>query len=174
MHWLRAKKRLPIICLVVVLNMSRSQDPPTAAEGSKCSGKQHPHLGTPLHCWLSHRRPHVLAAGWRRACAAAREPAQKGGDDRSVAGSTWLALPSPRHPLHACHPPTPSSAAKAKIQACRCRHHLKPCSPASLPARQELQVPTDPPAWAEAFADPGRPLVLDIGCGYGRFLLALR
>lgn len=40
--------------------------------------------------------------------------------------------------------------------------------------RQELQVPTDPPAWAEAYADPGRPLVLDIGCGYGRFLLALR
>jgi SAM-dependent methyltransferase len=35
-------------------------------------------------------------------------------------------------------------------------------------------VPTEPPAWSEAFAHPAQPLVLDIGCGYGRFLLALR
>lgn len=34
-------------------------------------------------------------------------------------------------------------------------------------------MPTEPPAWAEAYADPSRPLVLDVGCGYGRFLLAL-
>lgn len=48
----------------------------------------------------------------------------------------------------------------------RVRQHVNPL-------KKELQVPTDPPAWAEAYADPGRPLVLDIGCGYGRFLLAL-
>ena len=39
---------------------------------------------------------------------------------------------------------------------------------------QELQIPTDAPAWQDVYADPRRPLVLDIGCGYGRFLLALR
>ena len=47
---------------------------------------------------------------------------------------------------------------------------------ASLPAAAALvvQVPTEPPVWADVYDQPGRPLVLDIGCGYGRFLLALR
>ncbi|KAL4433842.1 hypothetical protein ABPG75_000283 [Micractinium tetrahymenae] len=48
----------------------------------------------------------------------------------------------------------------------RVRQHVNPL-------KKELQVPTDPPVWGEAFAEPSRPLVLDIGCGYGRFLLAL-
>lgn len=48
----------------------------------------------------------------------------------------------------------------------RVRQHVNPL-------KKELQVPTEPPAWAEAYADPSRPLVLDVGCGYGRFLLAL-
>lgn len=62
---------------------------------------------------------------------------------------------------------------------CRC------CLPACLPALatylpllpallQELQVPTEPPVWEEVYEQPGRPMVLDLGCGYGRFLLALR
>ncbi|PSC69143.1 tRNA (guanine-N(7)-)-methyltransferase [Micractinium conductrix] len=48
----------------------------------------------------------------------------------------------------------------------RVRQHVNPL-------KKELQVPTEPPAWSEVYADAGRPLVLDIGCGYGRFLLAL-
>lgn len=54
-------------------------------------------------------------------------------------------------------------------------HGCQACRPASpRSSTQELQVPTDPPAWGEAYAQPQQPLVLDIGCGYGRFLLALR
>lgn len=49
----------------------------------------------------------------------------------------------------------------------RVRQHVNPL-------KRELQVPTEPPVWAEAYDAPARPLVLDIGCGYGRFLLALR
>lgn len=41
------------------------------------------------------------------------------------------------------------------------------------PLKAELQAPAEPPVYAEAYAEPARPLVLDIGCGYGRFLLAL-
>lgn len=35
------------------------------------------------------------------------------------------------------------------------------------------QIPTDAPEWSQVYAQPERPLVLDLGCGYGRFLLAL-
>ncbi len=38
---------------------------------------------------------------------------------------------------------------------------------------QELQVPAQPLAWGEVYEDASRPLVLDVGCGYGRFPLAL-
>lgn len=42
------------------------------------------------------------------------------------------------------------------------------------PLRSDLQVPITPPeSWAEYFDDPTRPLVLDVGCGSGRFGLAL-
>lgn len=41
------------------------------------------------------------------------------------------------------------------------------------PLRRELQVPAPAPLWAEVYTDPSLPLVLDIGCGYGRFLIAL-
>jgi hypothetical protein len=49
----------------------------------------------------------------------------------------------------------------------RVRQHVNPL-------KKELQVPIDPPAWAGAYERPQQPLVLDVGCGYGRFLLALR
>lgn len=34
-------------------------------------------------------------------------------------------------------------------------------------------MPVGPLPWAEVFADPTLPLVVDVGCGYGRFLLLL-
>lgn len=41
------------------------------------------------------------------------------------------------------------------------------------PLRRELQVPTPAPVWDDIYSDPSLPLVADIGCGYGRFLIAL-
>ena len=41
------------------------------------------------------------------------------------------------------------------------------------PLKRELQVPTDPLPWEEVYTDPSLPLIVDIGAGYGRFLLAL-
>ena len=41
------------------------------------------------------------------------------------------------------------------------------------PLKKELQVPLPPPDWAAIYQDIERPLVLDVGCGSGRFLLAL-
>lgn len=41
------------------------------------------------------------------------------------------------------------------------------------PLRRELQVPAPAPVWADVYTTPSLPLVLDIGCGYGRFLIAL-
>ncbi len=48
----------------------------------------------------------------------------------------------------------------------RVRQHVNPLV-------RRLQVPAPPLDWPAAFADPGRPLALDVGSGYGRFLLAL-
>lgn len=41
------------------------------------------------------------------------------------------------------------------------------------PLRSEFQSPVDPLDWPAVYADPTLPLILDIGSGYGRFLLAL-
>ena len=43
----------------------------------------------------------------------------------------------------------------------------------SNPLRSELQVPVGPLDWAAVYADPSLPLAVDVGAGYGRFLLAL-
>lgn len=48
---------------------------------------------------------------------------------------------------------------------------LFPDQPAHAPA--PTQIPTDAPEWSQVYDEPQRPLVLDLGCGYGRFLLAL-
>ena len=48
----------------------------------------------------------------------------------------------------------------------RVRQHVNPLS-----SRNMAVVP--PPPWRELFEDATRPLVLDLGCGSGRFLLAL-
>ncbi|GFR41651.1 hypothetical protein Agub_g2388, partial [Astrephomene gubernaculifera] len=49
----------------------------------------------------------------------------------------------------------------------RVRQHVNPL-------RREFQAPTAPPDWSAVFADPSLPLALDIGSGYGRFLLLLQ
>ncbi len=41
------------------------------------------------------------------------------------------------------------------------------------PLKAELQVPAEPPDWASVFAEPRLPLAIDVGCGSGRFMLAL-
>ncbi|MBE9014558.1 methyltransferase domain-containing protein, partial [Pseudanabaenaceae cyanobacterium LEGE 13415] len=48
----------------------------------------------------------------------------------------------------------------------RVREHVNPLS-------RKYQTPTDPPNWDQVFADPSRPLHLDIGCGRGVFLLKM-
>ncbi len=47
----------------------------------------------------------------------------------------------------------------------RVRHHVNPFRP-------DLQQPEEVD-WAAVYADPGRPLIVDIGCASGRFLLAV-
>ena len=48
----------------------------------------------------------------------------------------------------------------------RCRQHVNPL-------KRELQIPAEAPKWNEIYEKPDRPLILDIGSGYGRFLLAM-
>ena len=46
------------------------------------------------------------------------------------------------------------------------RQHVNPlCS--------QFQVPLPPLAWEQIYDDPSKPLIVDLGCGYGRFLLLL-
>ena len=54
----------------------------------------------------------------------------------------------------------------AQIGKTRVRQHVNPL-------RREYQVPAGPLDWSRAFADPTLPLVLDLGCGPGRFLMLL-
>jgi len=48
----------------------------------------------------------------------------------------------------------------------RVRQHVNPLS-------QKYQQPVLPPAWAQIFAQPDRPLFLDIGCARGSFILQM-
>lgn len=54
----------------------------------------------------------------------------------------------------------------SQVEGVRVRQHLNPL-------RKELQVQLQVQDWSEKFADPERPLIVDVGCGPGRFLLAL-
>jgi len=51
-----------------------------------------------------------------------------------------------------------------KVGGVRVRQHVNPL-------KRELQIVPEAPAWGELFEDAGRPLVVDIGFGSGRFLL---
>ena len=53
-----------------------------------------------------------------------------------------------------------------QIGKTRVRQHVNPL-------RREYQVPSGPIHWPEAFRDPSLPLVIDLGCGPGRFLMLL-
>ncbi|CAO2203678.1 unnamed protein product [Urochloa humidicola] len=51
-------------------------------------------------------------------------------------------------------------------QHLRIRQHVNPLS-------SSFSEPTEPPEWKEVFEDPLLPLMVDIGCGSGRFLIWL-
>jgi tRNA (guanine-N7-)-methyltransferase len=53
-----------------------------------------------------------------------------------------------------------------KTGGIRFRQHVNPL-------KKELQEPTKPLNWYDVYEDPTKPLMLDIGSGYGRFLLGL-
>lgn len=53
-----------------------------------------------------------------------------------------------------------------KTGGIRFRQHVNPL-------KKELQHPTRPLEWDSIYEDPSKPLMLDIGSGYGRFLLGL-
>ncbi|KAL6621334.1 hypothetical protein ACP70R_033766 [Stipagrostis hirtigluma subsp. patula] len=65
----------------------------------------------------------------------------------------------------------------------QCLYHSHPLvraegpSPAHPAAREPAQLillqPTEPPEWKDVFEDPLLPLMVDIGCGSGRFLIWL-
>ncbi|CAL8460862.1 g393 [Coccomyxa elongata] len=57
-------------------------------------------------------------------------------------------------------------AVYGKTEAVRVRQHVNPL-------KKELQVPLPPQDWAAIFPDTARPLIVDVGCGSGRFLMAL-
>lgn len=48
----------------------------------------------------------------------------------------------------------------------RVRQHVNPLS-------KMYQTPVQPPVWSEVYADTTKPLHLDIGCAWGRFLLSM-
>ena len=41
------------------------------------------------------------------------------------------------------------------------------------PLKSRFQTPAEAPDWNEVYADPSLPLILDIGCAAGRFLLEM-
>jgi len=55
-------------------------------------------------------------------------------------------------------------AISEKVGGIRVRQHVNPL-------KRELQILAEAPNWDEAFADPSKPLHVDLGCGPGRFLL---
>lgn len=52
------------------------------------------------------------------------------------------------------------------LASVRVRQHVNPLS-------EKYRKPVTPPNWAKIYADPTQPLLLDIGCGRGQFLLSM-
>jgi tRNA (guanine-N7-)-methyltransferase len=57
-------------------------------------------------------------------------------------------------------------AVLVQTEGVRVRQHVNPL-------KRELQVPLPPQDWAAIYPDAHRPLIVDVGCGSGRFLMAL-
>ncbi len=53
-----------------------------------------------------------------------------------------------------------------QVEGIRVRQHVNPL-------KRELQLPLPPQDWAAIYSDVTLPLVVDVGCGSGRFLMAL-
>lgn len=66
----------------------------------------------------------------------------------------------------AAHANTLKCVGHSQIGRTRVRQHVNPL-------RREHQQPTGPLDWRDTFTDPSRPLVVDLGCGPGRFLMLL-
>uniref|UniRef100_A0A453CZL4 tRNA (guanine(46)-N(7))-methyltransferase n=1 Tax=Aegilops tauschii subsp. strangulata TaxID=200361 RepID=A0A453CZL4_AEGTS len=64
------------------------------------------------------------------------------------------------------HPPTNWFWCMQRGHHLRIRQHVNPLSALFV-------EPTEPPEWTEVFEDPLLPLMVDIGCGSGRFLVWL-
>lgn len=91
----------------------------------------------------------------------------------------WAALAQipPSQPKHLAHcvccwglatprqGPSPNCP-PLQVGGIRVRQHVNPL-------KRDLQVPAAPLAWEEVYGAASRPLVVDVGTGYGRFLLAL-
>jgi tRNA (guanine-N7-)-methyltransferase len=70
----------------------------------------------------------------------------------------WASTPFPQLGI--------DNALYARAGGARCRQHVNPL-------KRELQIPAEPLDWRRTYVDPSLPLAVDIGAGYGRFLLAL-
>jgi SAM-dependent methyltransferase len=68
--------------------------------------------------------------------------------------------PRCRHIIHFIH------VCPQDWSAPRVRQHVNPL-------KKSLQVKHGPLAWNNLYSDPLKPLVVDVGCGYGRFLLQI-
>lgn len=53
-----------------------------------------------------------------------------------------------------------------QVGGIRTRQHVNPL-------KAHLMVPVSPPKWEDIFPDPSMPIMVDIGCGSGRFLMML-
>ena len=89
--------------------------------------------------------------------------------DKARAPGGWASLAMPRRLLTlglSCVARPRHLPLLVQVGGVRVRQHVNPLS------SRYMEV-APPPVWGDLFADPSRPLVLDLGCGSGRFLLAL-
>jgi hypothetical protein len=116
------------------------------------------------------RAPHLLQMGTSASVHAGADAAAAPPPPPAPAGA-----PKPHRPQFSAAPNPEAYSASGITQdlyaevgrpSRRVRQHVNPLV-------RRLQVPAPPLDWPAAFADPARPLALDVGSGYGRFLLAL-
>lgn len=85
---------------------------------------------------------------------------------QELVASTSVDRSSPRDPFGNAFEDLQLEQLGASLgQRVRVRQHVNPF-------KQSLQIPTEPLLWASVYRDPQLPLVVDIGAGSGRFILA--